>query len=311
MCILAVTRTLRQEFQVYYVSTFDETDYQIDLELVDRINRRRIGRHEFAVPDLIAGRLFERLALLKINPQRVLDLGAGDARHIKPLQKSFPDATVFAADLSASQLRSARATRFWQRQPPLVALDASSLAFADGVFDLVVSNLMLPWIHPPDQFASELNRVMSEQGVFFLSTAGPDTLIELRECWASIDSASHVNALLDMHDVGDLLLRSGVSDPVMDVERLQINYSSVDALLDELIATGALSVVAGRRRGLMGRDIRRKLASAYPKNNEGGITATLEVVYAHGWKGQSDSSRKHSSNGEVYVSLDSLRGFKK
>ncbi len=288
------------------MSTADDAAYQIDSALVDRANRRSADGYPTVVPDLIAERLFDRLALLKSEPQRVLDMGAGNGRHLKDLERAYPRATVFAADLSPALLGQAGTGPFWRRKPPLVCLDGSCLPFADETFDLVVSNLMLPWIHPPDRFAAELNRVLTEDGVFFFSTAGPDTLLELRQAWAAVDGAAHVNALLDMHDIGDLLLRAGIADPVMDAERLQIHYSSVDRLLDELIATGAVNVLSGRRKGLIGRDIRQRLAQHYPTSSDGGITATLEVVYAHGWKGQAKSSNR-GPEGEYYVSVDALR----
>ncbi|MEM7258038.1 MAG: methyltransferase domain-containing protein [Pseudomonadota bacterium] len=291
----------------YSVSAIDEAHYLIDLSLVDRVIRRRVDDYPAAVPDLVAGRLFERLDLLKTNPHRVLDLGAGDTRHRESLQHRFKQSMVFSADLSDTLLRRGRTGGFWRRKPPMVCLDASHLPFADGSFDLVVSNLMLPWVHPPDSFAAELNRVLSPQGVFFFSTAGPDTLMELRRAWSQIDDLPHVNALLDMHDVGDMLMRAGITDPVIDVERLQINYSSVDRLLDELVAVGSLNVLRGRRRGLMGSDIRQRLSQHYPLNDQGGVTATLEVVYAHGWKGQRKSSPRDGGGHEVWVSLDMLK----
>lgn len=286
-----------------------EQFFQPDLALLDRVNQKRVLRQSNEVCDLVAERLFERLSLLKAEPHRVVDLGAGTGSRLQHLQKIFPEAIVVAADLSVSLLCEAGTVPFWRRKPPLVCLDANQLPFVDECIDLVVSNLMLPWIHPPDQFATELQRILSPTGVFFISTAGPDTLMELRSAWSKVDSNAHVNLLLDMHDIGDLLLRSGIADPVIDAERLQINYSSVDSLLDELVSCGALNVLNGRRRGLYGSDIRQHLSRHYPKNDDGSVTATLELIYAHGWKGERKST-PHKAQSEVYISVDSLRGQK-
>lgn len=262
------------------------------------------------IPDAIAERLFERLTLLKTAPVRVLDLGTGNGRHLDLLRKYFPRADIFGADLCQEGLQQARKKKFWQRNPLLVCLDANvPLPFPDGSFDLVVSNLLLPWILPAEVFGSELNRVLSESGVFFLSSTGPDTLRELRVAWQQIDAAEHINAFLDMHDVGDLLHRAGIADPVMDTERISVTYSSVDKLLDELVHTGCSNVLQGRRKGLTGADIRSKLSASYPcdeiTTGHNGITATLEVVYAHGWKGKPRSANQ--GNGEVRVNIDQLR----
>ncbi len=262
------------------------------------------------IPDAVAERLFERLSLLKTRPTRVLDLGTGDGRHLSLLRDLYPRADIFGADICPVGLRQVDRKRFWHRKPLGICLDANfAWPFSDGSFDLVVSNLLMPWILPAEVFASELNRVLSDTGVFFLSSTGPDTLCELRAAWQHVDNAEHINAFLDMHDVGDLLHRAGISDPVMDTERLSITYSSVDKLLDELIHTGCTNVLQGRRKGLMGLDARMKLAESYPCDDVGvqqcGITATLEVVYAHGWKGKPKKTGLNS--GEFRVNIDQLR----
>ncbi len=288
------------------VSSFDEQSYKIDQRLLRRVNARCAAIYLAEVPDIIAERLFERLSLLKVQPRRILDIGAGNARHAKRLKTMYPKADIFSVDVSLAMLRQADRRWFWQRKPARVVADANvPLPFADGSFDLLFSNLMLPWVHPPDTFAAELNRLMAADGAFFISSVGPDTLAELRDAWAAIDTATHVNALLDMHDVGDVLMRAGLADPVMDAERLQLSYSNVNKLLEELIGLGAVNVLGGRRRGLTAASVRQRLAAAYPVDSQGGISATLEVVYAHGWKGQPKSGRNTPE--EFFVSLDSLK----
>lgn len=298
------------------MSESDHASFGIEQRLVRKAsvrahrNRNSSTADHCQIPDAIVERLYERLSLLKKPPARVLDLGAGDGRHLKLLRKLFPRADIYGADLCPFGLQQALSKKFWQRQPRLICLDASkALPFADGSFDLVVSNLLMPWILPAEVFASELNRILSDCGVFFLSSTGPDTLCELRAAWQQIDTAEHINAFLDMHDVGDLLHRAGISDPVMDTERLSITYSSVDKLLDELVHLGCTNVLQGRRRGLIGDDIRSKLAANYSQDGiaggEQGITSTLEVVYAHGWKGTQKQAMEQ--NGEVRVNIDQLR----
>ena len=257
-----------------------------------------------AILDAVASRLFERLDLLKAAPSRIIDLGTGDARHLAQLQMRFKAASVIGADLSLARLRCASSRRrFWQKRPLLVCLDADKpLPFANKTFDLVVSNMMLPWLCDAESLVAEVNRVLVKDGAYFLSTAGPDTLIELRQAWASIDDSEHINMFLDMHDVGDLMVRSGMADPVMDTERITVTYSSIDKLLDELTALGFINVLNGRRKGLTAASVRQRLKASYPENSEGGIDATLELVTAHGWSGVPKSPQ-----GEYYFDIDKLK----
>ncbi len=257
-----------------------------------------------SILDNIAEQLFERLSLLKHPPASIMDLGAGDARHLTLLQAQFPKAATIGADLSLRRLRGAAAKRrFWQKRPLLVCLDATQkLPFANDSFDLVVSNMMLPWVFNADELMLEINRLLVKDGALFISTAGPDTLIELRRAWAELDDHQHINAFIDMHDVGDLMMKAGIADPVLDTQRLTVTYSSVDALLSELVGLGFINVLAGRRKGLTASSVRARLAEVYPVNKEGGIDATLELVVGHGWSGVPKPPQ-----GDFYFPLDQLR----
>ena len=253
--------------------------------------------------DAVAMRLFERLDLLKATPAKVLDIGTGDARHLGQLRQRFKKATVVGADLSHQRLKSALSRRrFWQKRAPLICLDADHpLPFAKNTFDLVVSNMMLPWLAQADKLAAEINRILVQDGAYFISTAGPDTLMELRQAWTAIDEYQHINMFLDMHDVGDLMVGAGMADPVMDTERITVTYSSLDKLLDELTGLGFLNVLDGRRRSLTAKSVRQQLSEAYPVNEEGGIDATLELVTAHGWSGT-----PKPPPGEFHFDIDQL-----
>jgi len=281
----------------------DLQQFELDRNLLRKAMLRDVVPGSRTILDTVATRLFERLDLLKVSPSRVIDLGTGDARHLRLLQQRFKKASVFGADLSLVRLSGASTKRrFWQQRPLLICLDADEpLPFAKNSFDLVISNMLLPWLCQADKLIAEINRVLVKDGSYFLSTVGPDTLIELRQAWAEVDDNQHVSFFLDMHDVGDLMVRSGMADPVMDTERITVTYSSVDKLLDELSGLGFINVLNGRRRGLTAASVRRRLKAAYPVNADGGINATLELVTAHGWSGN-----PRPPPGEFHFDIDQL-----
>lgn len=285
---------------------FAPQSYEPDIDLLRKVLLRPQKNDATQILDAVADRLFERLGLLKNSPSTVIDLGAGDGRHLAILSKKFPGASVIGADLSHSRIKTASAgRRFWQKRPLLMCLDASrDLPFADASFDLVVSNMLLPWLFNPNRLMAEINRVLADDGAFFISTAGPDTLIELRHAWAEVDDYLHINAFLDMHDIGDLLVSSGVADPVMDTERITVTYPSLDALLAELTGLGFLNVLSGRRKSLTARSVVQRLAQHYPVNAQGGVDATLELVVAHGWKGQPKNS---AAGHEFTISVEQFK----
>jgi malonyl-CoA O-methyltransferase len=163
-----------------------------------------------------------------------------------------------------------------------VQADARALPFEDASIDLVFSNLMLPWVDDPAAVFAEVARVLKKEGLFVFSTLGPDSFIEIREAWGAIDAGEHVNRFPDMHDVGDALVRAGLRDPVLDVDRLAVSYHSAGALFRDLTATGARNSLRNRQRGLMGRARFRRFTAQFFAGG-GARSLTLELVYGHCW----------------------------
>ncbi|MGH8292976.1 MAG: malonyl-ACP O-methyltransferase BioC [Gammaproteobacteria bacterium] len=232
----------------------------------------------------VAGRLLERLELTAIQPARVLDLGCGTGRNLRELRRRYPHARLVAADFAFNMLLAARRRLGFWRRVPLACADALHLPFAAGAFDLIYCNLVLQWCDDLDQALAELRRTLAPHGLLLFSSFGPDTLKELRAAWREVDDFNHVNRFIDMHDVGDALIRAGFVEPVMDVEQLTLTYANVQALAQDLKAIGAHNVTAGRPRGLGGRARAAKLAAAYERfRREGRLPATYEVVYGTAW----------------------------
>ncbi len=208
------------------------------------IDARRV-RHLFAAPDKvaesgflrreIADRMHERLSVVKIAPQRVLDAGCGEGADLPELRKRFSDAQVLGADASPGMLaeasvrhnpapqRSGGLFGRWRSGKTstgfsLVCCDFARLPFPDSAIDVLWSNLALHWHSRPDQVFSEWLRVLRTDGVLMFSCFGPDTLQELRAAFAAIDNYPHVLPFTEMHDLGDMLVAAGFSSPVLDRE---------------------------------------------------------------------------------------------
>ena len=94
----------------------------------------------------------------------------------------------------------------------------------------------------------------------------------------------HVNRFIDMHDLGDALVRSGLAEPVMDVERFTLTYAEVRDLMRDLKTIGARNANAGRPRGLTGKGDLARMSAAYEESRcDGRLPATYEVVYGQAW----------------------------
>lgn len=262
------------------------------------------------IPTEIRNRLLERLDLVKLQPKVVLDLGAGTGHSSKALKHRYKGAEVVAVDLAPAMLVEADRRQSWLKRFHRVAADAHRLPFKDGSAQLVFSNLMLEWCHDPDAVFQEIRRVLQPGGLLTFATLGPDTLRELRAGWRKIDPTPHVHRFIDMHDLGDALMRAGLAEPVMDTERLTVTYPHLDALMAELVASGSANLAHGRARGLTSKGHLESLRQLLrPSTEQGVLPVSVEVVYGHAWA--VELRPRSRSGGEVRVPLSSLTRSKR
>ena len=96
---------------------------------------------------------------------------------------------------------------------------------------------------------------------------------------------------IDMHNLGDALLHSGFSDPVLDVEYFTLTYREQQALQHELSVTGFIG---------------DQVLEPLEKNTAGVIPLTYEVIYGHAWQ-PLISQNLLSEEGVVKIPLAHLR----
>ena len=195
--------------------------------------------------------LLARLEPMTIDAKAVLDLGSATGAAARALRQRYRGALVVAVDVSLPMLDKAARRGAWLSRRPAVQADARRLPLADHSVDLVFSNLLLPWIGERDPLFAEVARVLRKEGLFVFSTLGPDSLAGLRH-----------EPFADMHDVGDDLVRAGLRDPVLDVDRLTINYRDEPSFARDLEAVGASGCLPG---SMVNLDVE------------------LELVYGHCW----------------------------
>jgi malonyl-CoA O-methyltransferase len=249
--------------------------------------------------------LLDRLEFTTLVPGAVLDAGAGTGHASRALKRRYPKALVIALDSSSGMLHMAARQRSWLRPFARVCADADLLPFGDGSIDLIVSNLMLHWCDPDAVFA-EFRRVLKPHGHLSFSAFGPDTLRELRDAWATVDSRIHVHQFIDMHDLGDALVRNGFAAPVLDVERFTLSYPDVRKVAADLKATGAHNAAQGRAPGLTGPHKFAAMQAAYERfRHDGRLPATYEVVFAHAWAPDAPPPAMHSDGASI--SLEEIK----
>jgi len=162
----------------------------------------------------------------------------------------------------------------------------------EGV-DLLWANMSLHSAADPQGLIGQWHRLVA-----------PDTLAELRALYAAAGWTPAGHDFTDMHDWGDMLVGAGFAEPVMDMEHIQLTWSSPEALLAELRTLGR-NFHPQRFAGLRGRGWRAQLHEllAGKMNTEGRISMTFEIIYGHAFK----PKPKVTVSPESAVSLRDMR----
>lgn len=249
---------------------------------------RGFEKHAFLF-DEIGDRLLDRLTDIRRPFARVLELGCRDGRLRERLSAVGHEITA-RSDFSEEMARAAQARR---PGASTIVADEEVLPFADGTFDLVVSNLSLHWVNDLPGALAQIRRLLRPDGLLLASLFGGETLIELRQALLAADVAvsdgasPRVSPFCDVRDAAHLLGRAGFALPVADVDLLTVTYSDILALMRDLRGMGETSALKLRQKSVTPRATfaaaDEHYRRAFPADGHR-LRATFEVIYLAAWR---------------------------
>lgn len=251
--------------------------------ILEEVNKRMVNRAQIMRP--VEGGVVHQGWLHPCALANVKALFAGrELAVFAPSAIELPAAPLDkAAESFLSKLWPGRASAPKAASARKLPLGAS-LPLADESQAMVWSPLWLHGLEDPAQQMGDWLRVLKPEGGVFFTCFGPDTGKELRAVAQAL--GENIPDFADMHDIGDLMSKQGFSDPVMEMEKLTLTYSTAAALLQDWRAFSGNSL-AQRRQGLTSPR-RYQLAvqalEALKSPENGRISLTLELVYGHAWK---------------------------
>ena len=247
----------------------------------ESFNRRADTYDNYAIIQKeVAGRIFDRLSGIKIKPKSILDLGCGTGSLTQKISTLYPDAKIVPLDFSEEMLRICRSKV--SKVNPICA-DIENIPIIESRFDLIISSLTFHWATDLYSTFLKIHKLLKDDGCFLFSSIGPDTLLELREVLSKIDKQDRVNRFIDMHHYGDALLKIGFSDPVVDNEKIIVEYQSFSDVLKSLKKIGANTVEKIADKKLTRTDYQSAL-DGYSMNENSNYPVTYEVLYGLAWK---------------------------
>ena len=240
----------------------------------------------------VAQRMHERLSLIKIAPQRVLDLGCGEGADLPLLQQRFGSASIVGLDAAAPMLALQQGAS-WHRwlnklrgqQASLVAANFAQLPFGNQTCDVLWSNLALHWHPQPDLVLAEWLRVLRLHGLLMFSCFGPDTFLQLRAAMQQAGLDQSILPFVDLHDFGDMLVNAGYATPVMDMETITVTYTTIEKMLADVRAFGGNPLLT-RQKNLLGRNVWQRFRTALEaqRTSDGLLPLRFEILFGHAFK---------------------------
>jgi malonyl-CoA O-methyltransferase len=230
----------------------------------------------------VARRMAERLQIMKLVPTVVIDWWSRSGGGGELLRAAYPKAQQLRVEPTLVMQQPRPAAPWWSSQRWRGDGVVAESAVADGQAQLLWANMMLHAVADPGALLAQWRRALSMEGFVMFSTLGPDTLKTLRQTYREAGWGAAHAPFVDMHDLGDMLLRAGFADPVMDQEVLRLTWATPDALLTELHGLG-INADPARHAGLRTPRWRAHLNAALAEHAgaDGRIALEFEIVYGH------------------------------
>lgn len=258
----------------------------------------------------VARRMQERLQWIVKKPQRWLHwepLRGAMGIHANLVQR-YPSANCFVVQTPPRTLPAVRRAlvppwwdaRHWRTRAPQFGEPTQPV-------DMLWANMALHMAVDPQALIARWHQLLATDGFVMFSCFGPDTLRELRQLYAEVGWPAPAHEFTDMHDWGDMLVEAGFAEPVMDMERICLTFSSPAHLLEELRGLGR-NLHPQRFAGLRGRHWHAELQAQIngrlaDPSQPGRLRLSFEVIYGHAFK----PAPRMAVRAQTSVSLDDFR----
>jgi len=154
------------------------------------------------------------------------------------------------------------------------------LEFTAGTFDLVMAVGTLDTVNDLPRALQLIRASMKEDSLFIGALAGGDGLSQLRRAMHVADQASglaspRVHPRIEAAALAPLLTACGFIQPVVDIDRINVSYETLDRLVGDLRGMAATNILSDRSKQPMSRSGWAAAARAFRLAGDG--TRTVET----------------------------------
>jgi SAM-dependent methyltransferase len=163
-----------------------------------------------------------------------------------------------------------------------------------AAYDLCVAVGTLDSVNDLPAALRTIRAALKPDSLFIGALSGGDTLPQLRSAMRAADQETgtatpHVHPRIEASALAGLLAASGFAMPVVDVERVQVAYSSLWDLVRDLRAMGATNVLQARSARPLSRRAAAAAAEQFAAAGIGGKTVErFELLHFAAWTAAAD-----------------------
>jgi SAM-dependent methyltransferase len=166
--------------------------------------------------------------------------------------------------------------------------DLESMPFDPQSFHLCLTVGLLETANNLPLAAAALNLVLKPGGLLLGAIAGGQSLPRLRRAMLAADSAKgqaspRIHPRIEAAGLAQLLTSAGFAMPVVDVDRVELAYSSLDGLVRDLRAMGATNVLNARFRRPLDRAAIAAARTAFLDGQDRAVEQ-VEILHFAAWK---------------------------
>ena len=246
----------------------------------------RIGPELFLL-DRVFEDCLDRLTLVRRQFDRALLIGCPNSAWPDRLRELVEN--VEAADPGAAFAGSARGAQ----------LIEDEWAPLESAFDLVVAIGTLDTVNDLQRALRSIHHSLQPDGLLIGAMSGGDTLPQLRSAMRAADhvgdgAAAHIHPRIEASALAPLLGAAGFAMPVVDVDKVQVAYSSLDRLVADLRAMGGTNILAARSRRPLSRASRAAAVQSFSAAGDGHrTTEVFEILHFAAWKSATSQDARH------------------
>jgi NADH dehydrogenase [ubiquinone] 1 alpha subcomplex assembly factor 5 len=167
-----------------------------------------------------------------------------------------------------------------------IITDEFGAALDGNQFDLIISVLNLHSINDLPGCFIQLKNLLQSNGVLMASMFGEMNLFQLRDVLMHTEVEFHGGASprfmpsIGLKQLGALLQRAGFIMPVLDVDRVEVDYSHPLKLLEDLRSMGETNIMIDRNKNYLGKNFWLSFPENYRKLYSSGksVVATYEIL---------------------------------